>query len=474
MLVPINLTGGSYTHKSTQLSAQSCVNLWPQPQTNEKAKSPYILESYPGKSLFGTQAGGVDRGMFEHGEVLYKITGTVLYSVNSSGTHTSVGTIPGTERCIFAPIGDDLVIDNGSARYFADVSVPSVALISDANLEAGHGIAHLNSQIIYNGAAGRFGVSDAGVATSIDALNYATAEADADGLVRPYTFGQVAQMLGRKTGELWWNSGQGNPPLERFEGGVIQKGLGAFHSVANDDDSIYILANDFAVFTLAGGSSAVIEPITPPTIARTFREYSTKSDAIGWCMNWDGQWVYVLTFPTADKTWAHAKGGEWFELSSGVAGGRDIANSYAFVYGKHLVADYRNGNIYQLDDDVYDDNGAVLIRQRDSAPLHGGLQAIGAPGKELVMNSFELIMEKGVGLLTGQGSDPVVMLSFSDDGGETFSNEIYMTVGKSGAFNWKAEAFCLGRFYSRIIRIRMSDPVYWSIHAAAANIEVCI
>jgi len=467
--VPINLTGGTYKHKSLPLSAQVTRNFWPQKQADNKAKAEYILEGYPGKVLFGAKDVGVDRGMFEHKGILYKVTGSKLYSINSLGAHTELGDIPGTGRCIFAPITSNIVIETGTSRYLWDGS--TVALIDDVDLEAGTGIAHLNSQIIYGGQGGRFGVSDVGDAASINGLNYATAEAEADDLLRPYTFSQVAYMMGKQTIELWWNSGQGSPPFDRFEGGIIQVGLGAFYSVANDDENIYFLGDDYLVYGTRGGSSAVISPISNPAMARLFKKYSTVSDAIGYCMNFDGQWIYILTFPTADKTWAFPAGGEWFELSSGLNAGRDIGNSYAFAFGKHLIADYQNGNIYELSDEVYTENGNEIIRIRDSAPLHGGL--FKQPGKEFELTRFELIMEKGVGALEGQGEDPVVMLSLSNDG-KTFSNEMWATVGKLGEFNWKVEWFNLGRFESLILRIRVSDPVYWSIHGASADIEVCI
>jgi hypothetical protein len=161
-----------------------------------------------------------------------------------------------------------------------------------------------------------------------------------------------------------------------------------------------------------------------------------------------------------------------FEWSSGPDGGRTIANSYAYAFRKHLLGDYSSGNIYELDVDTYTNNGEEIIRVRDTGPLHGGL--INAPGKTVEMNRFELIMQTGTGILTGQGSDPVVMLSFSDDGGQTFGTEIWGNVGKMNAKQWKVEWFNLGSFESRIIRVKTSDPVYYSIHSAAADIFVGI
>jgi hypothetical protein len=470
--VEVNLAGGSYQHKSLPLSAQRSVNFWPQIQPQEKKeKSQYILESWHGKTLFGTVSGGTDRGMFEHLGILYKVTGTTLYTVSSTGAHTSRGSIAGTGRCIFTGIGANVVIVSGGVAYFYDGAAFTVAVISDIDLETPDSATTLNNQVIYDGNGGRFCSSDAGDATSINSLNYATAESEPDSLVRVYAFNQVLFLMGEKTIEPWWNSGTGNPPFDRIEGGIVNSGLGALHSVAHDDDDIFYLNSEHEVVTMRGSSSAVVNVVSTPPMSREFKSYSTVSDAIGWCIKINSQWFYQITFPTADKTWILPKGGEWFELESGVSG-RDISNSYAYCFRKHLVADYRNGNIYELSDSAYDENGDAIIRLRDSAPIHGG--SVKQPGKSLEMNRFELIMETGGGLLSGQGSDPMVMLSFSDDGGKTFSTEMFGSCGALGEFQWKVEWFALGSFYSRIIRIRVSDPIYYSIHSAAADLSVGI
>jgi len=88
------------------------------------------------------------------------------------------------------------------------------------------------------------------------------------------------------------------------------------------------------------------------------------------------------------------------------------------------------------------------------------------------MSSLVLIMETGVGTLTT--TDPQVMLSFSDDGGRTWSTQMFGDVGAMGEFIYEVRWDGLGSFYSRIIRIQTSDAVHYSIHSASADIEICI
>lgn len=464
MELPINLTGGSYRHKSLPLSAQVTKNFWPQIVDKNNAKSPYVLESFVGLKLFSTIDGNADRGMLEHKGVLYKVSGEKLFSVDSLGSATELGDIPGGERCILEGINGNVVIVTGGNVYQWDGA--TITLATDVDLETPNGVAHLNNQMIFDGDDGRFGTSDVGDALSIDGLNYATAESNADDLQRVYSFNQLLYMVGDKTTENWYNSGVGNPPFDRLQGSVHPIGTEAPYSVASDNEAVYLLGHDRQAYILQGGQN---KSISDYALTKEFTSYTDVSDATGWCMNLFGTWCYVLTFPIQGKTWVYPKGGEWFEWSSNNS--RSYANSYAFAYGKHLVGDYESGNVYELDQETYLDKDKNIIRSRVSAPLHGGI--IGASGKPFTINSFNLMMESGTGILQGQGSEPEVMLSLSRDG-KTFDTEMRGKIGTMGEFLTEVRWDCLGQFESCIFKIQTSDPVYYSIHSAVANIEVGI
>jgi len=338
--------------------------------------------------------------------------------------------------------------------------------ITDSDLESPNAVAHLNNQAIYDGDNARWCTSDVGDASSITAANYATAEASPDNLSRPYVFDQILYLFGEKTTETWYNSGVGNPPFDRIEGGIFTIGLAAIHSTAHNDNNLYFLGDDNKVYRLPTKQS-----VSDIALTHAIEGYSAVADAIGLCYSFENQNFYQLTFPSENKTWVYSEPtNQWIELLSG--DGRYFGNSHAYAYRKNLIADYRNGNIYELDINSFDDNGTTVKRIRETGPIHGGL--VGAPGKRVEMNRFELIMEVGVGVSAGQGIEPVVMLSYSDDGGKTFSTERWGNIGHLGDYLRKVEWHGLGSFESRIMRISMSDPVQLSIHSAAADIEVGI
>lgn len=81
-------------------------------------------------------------------------------------------------------------------------------------------------------------------------------------------------------------------------------------------------------------------------------------------------------------------------------------------------------------------------------------------------NRFWLDVMAGVGTTSGQGLDPTIYLSWSDDGGHTWSDEIATTIGELGRYTKRAQWRRLGSSRDRIFQVTMSDPCRWVLLAA--------
>ena len=237
MRVLLPAIGQSYEHPDIPLSAQSTKNWFP--EINQESQTVLSLQPYPGTKTFSSKA-GIDRGMTVWGNQLYKVTDKALYSVNTVGVQTSIGTIDGVGRCTFPASATILVIVTSGFVYQYDGN--TLSEITDVDLEIPNYAAYLNNQWIYQGSRARFCVSEAGQPANINGLNYASAESEGDDLVRPYVFNQILYLFGEKNTEAWYNSGQGRPPFDRVDGGIIQKGLGAADSLDNNDQSMIALS----------------------------------------------------------------------------------------------------------------------------------------------------------------------------------------------------------------------------------------
>lgn len=476
-LVSVNLIGGDYQHKSRPLSKQVTRNMWPQKIETEKAQSKYILQTFYGLEPWASgnmPTGTAGRGLFVNKGVLYRVMDTTLYSVDKNGVHKALGQIPGSGRCIFDAVDSQVVTVANRAAFMFNAATPAgVNQITDPNMGTPIGCASINSQMLYDqngGTSQIFEVSNVGDPTTINGLNFASAESDSSALIRIYAYKQVANMFKGDSNELWWNSGQGNPPFDRIQGGIINVGLGAPYSIAETPDFLFYFGNDKQVHTLTGGTGGIDTPITNPALAKIFQEYAVTNDAIGWTMELEGVWFYAITFPTQNITWIYPVGGEWFQWGSGLTG-RIQGNSFADVYGLKIVDDYASGNLYLLDAETYTDNGNPIIRQRDSGPIYGEL--LQAPGKSFELQHIEIVMETGVGILAGQGSNPTIGISVSKDGGKTFGTIRQLKIGELGKMT-TVKTGSFGRFKQCVVRLTMSDPVYYAIYAANAYIEACI
>ena len=457
--VPVDIVGPSYAHRSRSLSSQSTVNLIP--EFTPSGRSQKALTCWPGDKDWSSGS-GTARGMHAFKNGLYKVTGPTLYKIDANGTQTSIGTLSGSAPCVFADDGNSMRIATGNKDYIYDGT--TLAEITDADLRPGNSVAYLNQQMINDSTGGQFQVSDVGDPDSIDGLNFATAESAPDDTVRVFTFNERLYLFGdRANTETWYNSGTGTPPFDRIQGGTMNIAIGAVHSVAASAEYMYFLGFDKSVYRV---SAYQAERVTPNAVASAFENFSDVSDARAFTMNFEGQYFYVINFVAAGQTWVYSEAGNaWFELSTGIAlpfsnyGG----TSYAECYGKRLIE--FGGSVRELDIDTFTSNGTEMVRSRVAAPI------VDPSGARIMMSRFQLVMEVGVGAISGDGVDPVVIFEASYDGGKSWTNEDWVSIGRMNEGRIKVEWFNMASAYEIMVRFKVVAPVFVSFHSAAIDIK---
>ena len=175
----------------------------------------------------------------------------------------------------------------------------------------------------------------------------------------------------------------------------------------------------------------------------------------------EGHAFYVLNLQA--KTLVYdLTSGQWDEWQTD--GGRFAGNVGFFAYGAYIVSDYRDEKVYELTADALTDNGSVIVKEVTTRHAFSNLDRMGVD--EIVLDA-----EMGVGLSTGQGSDPKVMMQVSKDGGHTFGNEMWRSLGKRGQYGARAQWLRLGRARDWVFRWRITDAVKVVIMNAAARIS---
>ena len=140
---------------------------------------------------------------------------------------------------------------------------------------------------------------------------------------------------------------------------------------------------------------------------------------------------------------------------------RDKAQFHVVAFGNHLVSDSQNGNIYQQSASINDDNGDLIRRQRTFPYVKDDLEY-------LFFKTLQIDMQVGVGLGSGnnQNTDPQAMLEWSDDAGNTWSNEYWSPIGKVGEYLTRVIWRRLGRGRYRVFRVTIDANIpVWMIAA---------
>jgi hypothetical protein len=88
---------------------------------------------------------------------------------------------------------------------------------------------------------------------------------------------------------------------------------------------------------------------------------------------------------------------------------------------------------------------------------------IGQEQMRQFFSKLQIDLYAGNGISTGQGSDPLLEIDWSDDGGHTWSDIHFVQTGAIGAFRTRAILRRMGSSRDRVYRIACSDPVQWSI-----------
>ncbi len=450
----IPFVGPAYTGRSSNLNNQRCVNFYI--ETDPSGKNVMALYGTPGLNLFVYLGILPMRGTYAVKDVLYGISGTTFYSILANGVATSIGTLlTSSGHVSMADNGTQIMIVDGPYGYIYNINTGVFARITDPDFPGADTVTFIDGYFIFNKpGTGAFMITSLYDGTAVDALDIATAESNPDLLISVATSHRELWLLGEYTTEIFYNSGNAAFPFDRINGASIEWGLAAKDSLTKCDNTLFWLAQ-----TKSGKGFVVRANGYTPTIISTraleyqIGTYSTIADAYAFSYIQEGHEFYVLTFPTGNATWVYDVSTQMWHERSSYGVGRWRAGSYAFCFGKHLVGDYLDGDIYELSMSAYTDRGDPIERIRTGQYLHSDM-------RPLFHHALIIDMETGVGTSTGQGSDPQAMLRWSNDGGHTWSNEHWAPMGKMGEYRRQVIWNRLG--YSpngRVYELKITDPV---------------
>ncbi|MCC2649881.1 MAG: hypothetical protein K0R61_66 [Microvirga sp.] len=458
---------GKASGRSRPINPARLVNLYAEPAPANSV-SPWILFGTPGQKAF-TTAGSEDiRCGLEALGALYVLSGTTVYQIQRNGTATAcTGATPAsTGSAMMKSNGVQIgLLVNGRLFYIAAAAPTVVVEVTDAQYPAdgASSFDFINGYGAFTKAAtdGEWFLSDSYDFSAFDAADFATAESAPDGLRRGLANHNEMWLFGTDTTEVWAGSASVFP-FDPIPGSLMDRGIAAPLSAALMDNSVFWLGDDRIIYRANGYTPQRISDFAVEELLRsgTVDDAEASTHAIG------GHHFYVLRLPTLDRTIVYdAATNLWHERQSGtsvIPAAWDVLCIFT-AYGKTLVG-LADGVIRELDLDTYLDGADQIRSAIVSYPAYPG-------GPRAILREVELECELGVGLPTGQGSDPQWMLRFSRDGGMTYGNEKWASVGAAGARRARCTWHQLGMFRNGAVEISCSDPVKRAIYGGRYEVE---
>jgi hypothetical protein len=481
------------------------VNLFPE-IVPEAGKEPAFLNRAPGLKLLNTIGNGPIRGLWAFSSsdsTAFVVSGTQLYKINTSYVATLIGPVSGDGPVSMADNGTQLFIACNGPSYIYNNTTGGFGPITDPDFPGAVTVAYLDGYFVFNQPNSQLmWVTQLLDGTSIDPLEFASTEGSPDGLIAVVANFREVWAFGTNSIEVWYDVGATDYPLQRIQGAFNELGCAAPYSVAKMDNGLFWLGRDRrgqGIVYRANGYAGV--RISTHAVEWQIQQYADMSDAIGYTYQQDGHSFYVLIFPSANTTWVYdAATQAWHERAGFFDGNftRHRSNCQMAFNNKIVVGDFENGNIYAFDLDDYSDNGGIQKWLRSWRALPTGTNTL----KRTTQHMMQLDCESGVGLNGAvaveniylqtengdfliaengdyliadqsteivQGADPQVMLRWSDDGGHTWSNEHWTSMGKIGQYYKRVIWRRLGmtvKLRDRVYEVSGTDPVKIAIMGA--------
>lgn len=303
---------------------------------------------------------------------------------------------------------------------------------------------------------------------------YALKDSSTDNLVTLYENNRELWLIGERTSEVWYDAGQANFAFARIPAIGPQIGCASTHSITRlGPDLVWLARNEQGQNIVVKQNQYDWIRISTHAVDHAIASYPVVNDAVGFAYQEEGHWFYVLTFPTADATWVYdGKTEMWHERASfdSATGSyhRVRANAFCDLGDARLVGDFNNGKVYQMSRQYYSDDGAVLRCQRRAPHIWS------KPNRKRVFHgSFQVEFTPGVGLNSGQGSNPKAMLRWYDyNKNKNWSNEHWRDIGMTGEVTNRAIWRRLGSSRDRIYELNYSDPTARDIIGVTLFVEL--
>ncbi len=425
----------------------------------EGARATAVRHRSPGLVNFGTTARTGCRGLIEIAGVLYvAFSGQLEKFTSAGGATVNVGALTGTKKGFFArnnaATPNRVFVDpDGNIATFTPTTVTSGF---DVDLPAVNSVAALNGYFLFTTGSGQIWATGLNVVT-VDPLAFTT-DQESGGLLRGVTFSGRYYAFGNKATGIYTDQALSPFPLVKSD--TIQRGIAGPYCVTGHEPNfakgLHIVGDDNAVYRIDGNA---LTKVSPPDLDALIEAVSDKTTLEMCSYISRGHGFIHVSCPA--WTWVlNLNNGKWHERPSYLLNNSRITQT-TYAFAKWLCGDSQSGNVQQITSSAQLEIDKPLICEVWSAPIHDFPQrARGASAH------FDFAI--GVGDATGSDpikTDPSVSISYSTDGGQTFSIPRIRKLGRQsiGLTRVRVNQIKACGRQGYIWKVRMSDPVHFGL-----------
>ena len=415
-----------------------------------------VYGTTPATYTVATVSAGVVTGLTLTNAGSYTSQPTNDVSTSSSGAGTGLkltltfGTGSGTTGTY--PISASQTVTSRTMYALNFTILPS----TDGAFSGGNTVDIVDNYFVYNRPASQQFAASNPLSPITPALSFSSKDGAPDNLVSLIVDHREVYCLGEQSSEVWVDVGSFPFPFQRIPGTSTQHGIAAKFSVSRLGNSFaYVSRNNRGEAQIMMMNGYVPTRISTHAVEQTLLNQYID-DAISWTYQQEGHECYVVSFPTLDLTWVYdistTMWHKWLSIDTTNTYHRHRGNCCAVFNGKVYVGDFDNGIIYLLDPSNFTDNGGEIRRLRRAPHIVTDFQ-------REYLDELQIQFQPGVGNQSDPGQSPQAMLRWSNDGGSTWSNEHWTSIGAVGLYKNRAIWRRLGWARDRVFEVVVTDPV---------------
>jgi len=241
------ILGQSYVARSINAANNRMINLFPE-ATPEAGKEIGFLNRAPGLRLLASIGTGPIRGMWSNQTAAYDafvVSGSEVYRVNANYVATKIGDVGNTGPVSIAFNGIQLFFACNGPSYIYNTSTNVFGQITDPDFPGAKTVAYLDGYFVFNEPnSQRIWVTSLLDGSSIDPLEFASAEGSPDNVTGIIADHRELWVFGTDSVEVWYNAGTLDFPLARIQGAFNEIGCLSAFSIAKLDNALFWLGQD--------------------------------------------------------------------------------------------------------------------------------------------------------------------------------------------------------------------------------------